>query len=152
MARFKNAAASAWDDAAKMVESATGGRFMKLADGESAVVVFVGDPHPREVAFVDGRYLDASDPDAAGAKATTRVAINVVHLHNMQVQVLEQGATFFRDLLAIRKKYGLDKWAFEITRQGTGLTTKYKILPDTQLSDEQRAKIDALPLIDLSLI
>lgn len=49
-----------------------GSLWLKLAgDGDKAVVVFLGEPHPREVAFVDGKYVEVDEKlKAAGTKAS----------------------------------------------------------------------------------
>ena len=56
-----------------------GSLWLKLAgDGDKAVVVFLGEPHPREVAFVDGKYVEFDDKaKQAGLKPSLRVALNV---------------------------------------------------------------------------
>ena len=48
-----------------------GSLWLKLAgDGDKAVVVFLGEPHPREVAFIDGKYVEVDEKmKAAGTKA-----------------------------------------------------------------------------------
>src|SRR5690242_14788014 len=95
---------------------AGGGQWLKLAaDGDKAVVVFLGEPFPREVCFVDGKYTPWEDKlRAQGLKPSLRVAINVALWDTKEVKVLEQGIVFFKDLLRIRDKYGLEKWAFEV--------------------------------------
>jgi hypothetical protein len=67
------------------------------------------------------------------------------------VKVLEQGVMFFKDLVRVREKYGLDKWAFEIQRHGAAKDPKttYSILPEHQLSAEQQKAFQALPQHDL---
>ena len=70
-------ASSMWqqtEDMAKKHDQG-GSLWLKLAnDGDKAVVVFLGEPHPREVAFVDGKYVEVDDKmKAAGTKASLRV-------------------------------------------------------------------------------
>jgi hypothetical protein len=130
-----------------------GSLWLKLAaDGDKAVVVFLGDPHPREVAFIDGKYVEVDEKmKAAGAKASLRVALNVALFDSKEVKVLEQGVMFFKDLVRVREKYGLEKWAFEIQRHGAAKDPKttYSILPEHQLSTEQQKAFQALPQNDL---
>ena len=73
-----------------------GSLWLKLAgDGDKAVVVFLGEPHPREVAFVDGKYVEVDEKmKAAGTKASLRVALNVALYDSKEVKVLEQGVMF----------------------------------------------------------
>ena len=58
---------------------------------------------------------------------------------------------FFKDLVRVREKYGLEKWAFEIQRHGAAKDPKttYSILPEHQLSAEQQKAFHALPQHDL---
>jgi hypothetical protein len=58
---------------------------------------------------------------------------------------------FFKDLVRVRDKYGLDKWAFEIQRHGAAKDPKttYSILPEHQLTPEQQGAYQALAQHDL---
>ena len=131
-----------------------GSLWLKLAaDGDKAVVVFLGEPHPREVCFVDGKYVEFDDKaKQAGLKPSLRVALNVALYDSKEVKVLEQGVMFFKDLVRVREKYGLEKWAFEIQRHGAAKDPKttYSILPEHQLSVEQQKAFQALPQHDLA--
>jgi len=131
-----------------------GSLWLKLAgDGDKAVVVFLGEPHPREVCFVDGKYVEFDDKlKAQGLKPSLRVALNVALFDSKEVKVLEQGVMFFKDLVRVREKYGLEKWAFEIQRHGAAKDPKttYSILPEHQLSAEQQKSFQALPQHDLA--
>jgi len=127
--------------------------WLKLAnDGDKAVVVFVGEPYPREVSFVDGKYVPADDAvRAAGHKVSLRVAYNVVLPDTGEAKVLEQGVMFFKDLVRVREKYGLEKWAFEVQRHGAAKDPKttYSILPERQLTADERKSLQAVELLDL---
>jgi hypothetical protein len=130
-----------------------GGQWVKLAgDGDKTVVVFLGEPYPREVCFVDGKYMPFDEKlKAQGLKASLRVALNVALYDTKEVKVLEQGVVFFKDLVQIRAKYGLDKWAFEVQRHGAAKDPKttYSLLPEHQLTPEQQKEFQALPQHDL---
>jgi hypothetical protein len=80
------------------------------------------------------------------------VALNVALYDSKEVKVLEQGVMFFKDLVRVREKYGLEKWAFEIQRHGAAKDPKttYSILPEHQLSAEQQKAFQALPQHDLA--
>lgn len=148
-------ATSMWQQTEEMAKKHDqgGSLWLKLAaDGDKAVVVFLGEPHPREVAFVDGKYVDVDEKmKTAGVKASLRVALNVALYDSKEVKVLEQGVMFFKDLVRVREKYGLEKWAFEIQRHGAAKDPKttYSILPEHQLSAEQQKAFQALPQHDL---
>jgi hypothetical protein len=149
-------ATSMWQQTEEMAKKHDqgGSLWLKLAaDGDKAVVVFLGEPHPREVCFVDGKYVELDDKaKAAGLKPSLRVALNVALFDSKEVKVLEQGVMFFKDLVRVREKYGLEKWAFEIQRHGAAKDPKttYSILPEHQLSAEQQKAFQALPQHDLA--
>lgn len=149
-------ATSMWQQTEEMAKKHDqgGSLWLKLAaDGDKAVVVFLGEPHPREVAFVDGKYVEVDEKmKAAGTKASLRVALNVALYDSKEVKVLEQGVMFFKDLVRVREKYGIEKWAFEIQRHGAAKDPKttYSILPEHQLSAEQQKAFQALPQHDLA--
>ena len=144
---------SMWDQTEQMAKQHDqgGGAWLKLPnDGDTAVMVFLGEPFPREACFADGRYqLFNEDLRGRGFKASLRVGFNVALYESREVKVLEQGVVFFKDLIEVRNKYGLEKWAFEIKRHGTGKETRYSILPEHQLSPDQYAAFDALPQHDM---
>jgi hypothetical protein len=130
-----------------------GGAWLKLQnDGDRAVIVFLGEPHPREVCFVDGKYVPFDEKQkATGQKAVLRVAFNVALFETREVKVLEQGVMFFKDLVRVRDKYGLGKWAFEVERHGAAKDpkTSYSILPERQLTADEQREFQALELQDL---
>lgn len=127
--------------------------WLKLADdGDKEVVVFLGEPYPREVVFADGKYEPFTDEHKAkGLKPSLRVAFNVALFETKEVKVLEQGVVFFKQLLQVRSKRSLSDWAFEIERHGAARdkNTTYSILPEHKLTPEQQAEFQALPLHDL---
>jgi hypothetical protein len=148
-------APSMWQQTEEMAKKHDqgGSLWLKLGnDGDKAVVVFLGEPHPREVCFVDGKYMPFDEKlKAQGLKPSLRVALSVALYDSKEVKVLEQGVMFFKDLVRVREKYGLEKWAFEIQRHGAAKDPKttYSILPEHQLSAEQQKAFQALPQHDL---
>lgn len=148
-------AISMWQQTEEMAKKheQNGGLWLKLAgDGDKAVVVFLGEPHPREVCFTEGKYVEYDEKaKAAGLKPSLRVALNVALYDSKEVKVLEQGVMFFKDLVRVREKYGLEKWAFEIQRHGAAKDPKttYSILPEHQLSPEEMKAFKALPQQEL---
>ncbi len=148
-------ATSMWQQTEEMAKrhEASSGNWLKLQnDGDKAVVVFIGEPHPREVCFVDGKYMPFDDKlKAQGLKPSLRIAFNVALYDSKETKVLEQGVTFFKDLVRVREKYGLDKWAFEIQRHGAAKDpkTSYSILPEHQLTPEQQKEFQSLKGQDL---
>lgn len=148
-------AADKWQQTEEMAKKHDQGSstWLKLAgDGDKAVVVFLGEPFPREVCFVDGKYVPFDDKlKAQGLKPSLRVALNVALYDTKEVKVLEQGVIFFKDLVRVREKYGIERWAFEIQRHGAAKDPKttYSILPEHQLTPEQQKEFQGLKLNDL---
>jgi len=147
-----------WQQAEEMAKQhdQSGGLWLKLAnDKDRAVVVFLGDPFPRDVCFVDGKYVLFDEKlKADGERPSMRVAFNVALYDTKEVKIFEQGLMFFKDLVRIRAKYGLDKWAFEIQRHGAAKDPKttYSILPEHPLSAPQLAEFQALTLHELAAV
>jgi hypothetical protein len=132
-----------WDDVEKLSdEQETGGQYLKLAgDGDSAVVVFVGEPYARQRVWsdTDGRYVTYEPGVHDPSKKKLSMAMNVY--------VLKANG----NLRKVRAKYGLDKWSFEIQRSGAkgDMQTKYSILPEEQIDAELRQTINSAQLYDL---
>ncbi len=142
-----------WDGAKTAADKHTAtGKFCRLEnDGDKVIVAFVGDPFSREVVWNEStnRYEEAP----AGEKSNLRVTINVYNLAQKKVQIFEGGVTWFRQVLAVRDKYGLDNWYFEITRQGAkgNPKTTYTIFPETKIDDASKKDLAALELFDLEV-
>ena len=58
---------------------------------------------------------------------------------------------WFRDVIAVKDKYGLDKWIFDVKRVGKAKDprTKYVILPEDRIDEEMRKRIAACRQHDL---
>lgn len=69
-----------------------------------------------------------------------------------EMKIIEGGTTWFKDVIKVRDKYGLEKWLFEIERHGDSgdPKTTYSILPEEKIDDELRAKIAAADIHDLA--
>ncbi|WP_338869336.1 hypothetical protein [Myxococcus stipitatus] len=148
--------ANMWEQAAAMAKQheQAGGSWLKLAnDGDTAVVVFLGEPFPREVVFADNKFIPYDEKlKAQGHKSSLRVALNVAVYPSREVKVMEQASTFFTNLLQVRAKYGLETWAFEVKRHGAAKDPKttYSLLPEKQLTPEEVAAFQSLQQHDLS--
>jgi hypothetical protein len=149
----------AWEQARELAEkhAAAGGMFVKLAnDGDSVRGCFIGEPLVRQVFWNGERYenFDEDNPKHKGKKSALRLAINFFVLDENTVKVLELSATVIKDVLKLRDKYGFEKWSYEIERQGAAgdPKTKYHILPDEQLSDEQRQMLGDVDLHNLQAL
>ena len=128
-------------------------KYLRLKDdGDKAVVVFLGEPFAREVWFDGDKYVTISSKfNMKDVDFSLRVSLNVALYDTMQVAVWEMSSRTFRDVLKLRDKFGLDRWAFEIQRHGAAKDQKttYSILPEHELDVEQRREFGGLRLYDL---
>lgn len=146
--------ADVWGEVEKAADRAEGGLFLKLKDGESINVVFLGVPHPTETAYVDGKTVPYTEELARkGVKAQTRVRMNVWKIDNGGgVCILELAVGFFKKVILCRKKYGDERFSnsvFTLNRTGEKMNTKYEIMYDRDLNAEQKAVKDSLELLEL---
>jgi hypothetical protein len=147
---------SGWDKAKQKADehAQQGGVFVKLAnDGDKVVGAFIGEPFAREVVWNGERY-ETHDPDNADhqdLRASLRVSVNFFVPAENAMKVIEGGTMWFKDVLKVRDKYGLDKWLFEIERHGEAGNPKttYSILPEEKLDDAMRERIAGCELNDL---
>ena len=149
----------AWNHAQQMADkhANAGGIFVRLAEsGEKIVGAFCGDPFPREVVWTGQRYetLDEDNPAHQAKRASLRVMLNFYVPDENAMKIIEGGTAWFKDVLKVRDKYGLDTWLFEIERQGAAgdPKTTYTILPETKVDDAMRARIRAAGLHDLTQV
>ena len=150
---------SAWDSVAEKVGDASAGKpqWLRLTEnGDTATVVFRGEPHAIEVVFANGRYVRCDAAMKAGLKAegkkpNVRVGFNIVDMATSDVKVFEVAGYFFTNLLQFRAKHPFDQWSFRIKRKGGAGDTKtfYAIEPDRLLTAEEQTEFDALPLFNL---
>lgn len=150
---------TAWDLATTMADkhANSGGIFVRLANnGDKIVGAFCGEPYAREVIWTGERYEQFDENNSAhqGKRPSLRVMLNFYVPAEGAMKVIEGGTVWFKDLLKVRDKYGLDKWLFEIERHGDAgdPKTTYSILPEEKLDDEMRARIAAAEPHDLKSI
>jgi len=148
----------AWAVAGEMAEAqkAEAGVFQKWeADGDSHVMVLCGEPYARKMHWTGTLYEDCAGKDcghcATGNRTILRVSLNAYHLDEQRMKIIEGGTRWFGDVQKVRKKYGLDTWAFEITRNGSPRDPKttYSILPDRMLDEPVRQRVLGAQLHDL---
>jgi hypothetical protein len=150
---------NAWDKAKGLADkhASQGSIFVRLQnDGDAIVGVFCGEPYAREVYWDGEKYVEATadgPPPGATAKAPSlRVALNFYVPSEGTMKIVEGGTQWFRDLVNVREKYGLDKWLFEIKRHGKPKDpkTKYTILPEEKIDDALRATLARVATHDLA--
>lgn len=150
---------TAWEMATTMADkhANSGGIFVRLAsNGDKIVGAFCGEPYAREVIWTGERYEQFDENNSAhqGKRPSLRVMLNFYVPAEGAMKVIEGGTAWFKDVLKVRDKYGLDKWLFEIERHGDAgdPKTTYSILPEEKLDDEMRARIAAAEPHDLKSI
>jgi hypothetical protein len=147
-----------WDNTKKKAdEASTGGIFLKLEDdGDTVLLVWLGEPFGREVVWTGEKYLDADTDEGVAwldnnpkKKASFRASMNALVLKKGHkddkelkdtddgIQIFENGVNWFGDLCKIKDKYGLGVWAFELQRNGKARDPKttYSMLPDTKIAE-----------------
>jgi len=148
---------NAWDQAAGMADkhANSGGIFIRLTgDGDKIVGAFCGEPFPREVVWNGERYEDF-DPDVhTDKRPSLRVMLNFFVPAEGEMKVIEGGTVWFKDVLKVRDKYGLDKWLFEVERHGEAgdPKTTYTILPEEKLDDAHKGEIAGAGVHDLGAL
>ena len=145
---------NSWDKAKSLADKHAnqGGIFVRLAnDGDKVVGAFCGDPFAREVVWTGERYETFDAEVHTDKRPSLRVMLNFFVPAENAMKVIEGGPVWFKDVLKVRDKYGLDKWIFEIERHGEAGNPKttYSILPEEKLTDELRARIAAVEVHDL---
>ena len=148
---------NAWDKARTLADKHAnqGGLFVRLAnDGDKVVGVFCGEPFAREVVWTGERYetFDSDSPEHSDKRPSLRVMLNFFVPAEGAMKVIEGGTNWFKDVLKLRDKYGLEKWLFEIERHGDAGNpkTSYSILPEEPLPEEVRARVAQAELNDLA--
>lgn len=142
----------AWEDAAALAKKHQGtGKYLRLQnDGDKEVLAFLGEPLAREVIW--NEKDETYDPAPPGAeKASLRVSINVYSVTAKKVQIFEMSIMVFQTMLAVKEKYGLANWYFEVKRSGAAKSPKttYSILPEKNIPDADKADLAKLELFDL---
>ncbi|MBN2717045.1 MAG: hypothetical protein JXX14_14435 [Deltaproteobacteria bacterium] len=152
---------NAWETAQSLAEqhANSGGIFIRLSNnGDKVVGAFCGEPHAREVHWTGEKYVECTGDGcklcAPGKRPSLRVMLNFYVPAESEMKVIEGGTAWFKDVIKVRDKYGLDKWLFEIERHGDSgdPKTTYSILPEEKTDDELRADIAAAALHDLANI
>lgn len=148
---------NAWDTASRLADKHAnqGGIFIRLAaNGDKVVGAFCGEPFAREVVWTGERYETYDPAVHTDKRPSLRVMLNFFVPDEDDMKVIEGGTVWFKDVLKVRDKYGLDKWLFEIERHGDAgdPKTTYSILPEEKIEDAMRARIAEAEPHDLASI
>jgi hypothetical protein len=143
-----------WEQAAALSDEheSRKGNFLKFKDGDSHTGVVCGQPFATEEHWSEAQNKSVphtgpgcTECQYSGKKPTLRVKLNFYTGGAMTI--LQASGTTFASLLAVGKKFPLTEHAVEISRKGTGLDTRYTVMPEPEkISAELRAEIDATPL------
>lgn len=140
--------------------------FLKLADKEEITGIFRGEIYTYRHHWTGSGGLECSgegcpacaEPAPAGEKKrypAFRFRVNFVTSKDGKwvSKIFETGGEVYDQLSNLDKKFDLSKTVVEITRNGEKKNTKYTIIPrvDQPITKEMEAKINAVPLLPLSL-
>lgn len=141
-----------WSDAQKTAESmGDGGKFVVLKNpGDKIQGLFMGEPHIIEQFWNGSTYVPFDATNLDHDRVSTRFYLNFYDINERKMKIIQGGAKWFRDILKVRDKFGLDEQIYEIERQGTGTTTTYSILPERRLQPIEKKMIVETPLHNLS--
>jgi hypothetical protein len=115
------------------------------------VGAFVGEPFAREVVWTGERYETFDPAIHTDKRPILRVMLNFFVPAESAMKVIEGGTVWFKDVLKVRDKYGLDKWLFEIDyqREVGDERAICSIWPEKKIDDAMRARIRTMPIFDL---
>lgn len=144
-----------WDQADEVRKETSGGAFVKLADGKSALLVFPSAPHAYRQVWT-GSSSEMYDPDKHdGMRPTGRFAFACFELaesgQEYTAKIFDASGETYDAIKKGRKKYGA-RTLFEVTRSGDGLKTKYSVLFERALSDDEVEYIKSLEPLDAEAI
>lgn len=150
---------NAWQETQEKADrqAEKGGMFVRLKNnGDKIVGAFCGDPYAKEVVWIGQKSeeYNPDNPEHKGVRSSLRVSLNFFVPAENKMKVIEGSAQFFKSIVKVKEKYGIDHWLFEIERQGEAgdPKTKYSILPEEKIGPELRAQLNEAELHDLASI
>lgn len=134
--------------------------YLRLKNGESAIVIFVGDPYEFRTHWANNRSVlcteDKSCPHCnMGEKSTFRFRANVIirDATGYISKIFEQGWATYLALKNLHEgDYNLEKYIMKISRKGSGRhDTSYSIIPvpTGEITPAIASRIVGIPLQDL---
>ena len=124
--------------------------FLKIEDGQSVTGIFQGQPYTFWNKWIGSRseVCSETDPDKK-----FRFKINFVQKVNGTLTPLiwEGGGRLYDDLKKLNAEYTLEETIVKITRSGTGMETRYSIMPikENQVDAGLKTLLSALTLHEL---
>lgn len=131
-----------WADAAKRAKEHDqgSGEFLRLDDGDSVLVTFLGTPKPRDVIWdpSEHRSYDAESDrgqelEAEGERVKLRWVLKVGIGDDIKTWETSN-QTFGDEVVEALNRNERSKTLFEITRKGTGKDTRYKVYRNRDLT------------------
>jgi len=146
---------NSWDVASRLADKHAnqGGLFIRLTqNGDKVIGVFCGEPFARELVWTGDRYEPYHPSTHTDKRPSLRVMLNFFVPAEDDMKVIEGGTVWFKDVLKVRDKYGLDQWLFEIERHGDAgdPKTTYSILPEERVDEPLQRRIQEVGLHDLA--
>lgn len=132
-------------------EQASGGKFLKLKDGEAVTGVFRGSPRIFYVVWKNNRSQEVGQGTAGSAfKFESNFVVN--ENGAMTAKVISGGGGFYDQVVAlIESGFDIEKTVVRVAKTGTGKETKYTVTPTPkQLTESQEAQLQAVELHDLN--
>lgn len=139
-----------WQTSIQTADAITS-KYLKLKSGESAEVIFLGEPE-HSIQCYDteenkGVKYDPMQHDGDPRyNVTTKWLINVATLPKLTPQVFQCGVSLFRELAIEFQKGRITRSTYEISREGEGKSTKWKLRRENDITAEQK---EALKIVEL---
>jgi hypothetical protein len=116
--------------------------------------VYAYEAHWTQTGTVVCRGPEACEHCLAGKAPQFKAAYNFYVPDENAMKVAQGGITWFRDVIKVSEKYGLDNWSFEIERHGAkgDNKTSYSILPHQQIDAALRERLRRAPLHNLQQV
>jgi hypothetical protein len=115
-------------------------------DRDRVVGAFCGEPLVKHVHWVDGRSETCVGAGCGwckqGRRRSFRAEMNFYVPAKREMKIIQGGERWFRDVLKLREKYGLDRWLYEVERHGGfgDSKTYYSILPERPIDPQRITK------------
>jgi hypothetical protein len=130
--------------------AAAGGKFLKFADGDTNVLAFIGEPEPKRSVWTGTSSVAPDSADgkaaiAAGAKPRRTFEARVRNLSAAgAIQIWSMSVAAFDSLAAVVDKRDPERWAFSISRRGSGVDTRYTVIPERELTASETVHLRGL--------
>lgn len=123
-------------------------QYLTLKSGQTAELIFVGDPHFYYTVYQEKPYTEyTKENKPANAKAQFRINVYVIGLG--EIKVLRGGMGLLRTIKENLLEQGQDS-IFKIKREGEMLDTRWHLFYKGSVTEEQKKVLIDMPLIKLA--